>query len=194
METLITIDFDIIMWPSIELYNKFSKGDEDTFSEVEEEFPIIKYSNADLKLYEQLTNYILKAKHAGAEIEFISSHEEVLNYIDTPCQVINIDHHHDLGYNFNQWNDDILVCANWVYKGFQQKKITNYFWIGDVYSEPYTLQEKYSIIETVINTLNFNELILPKKLIICSSYSWIPNNIRPLYELWKDLIKGESND
>lgn len=74
-------------------------GDRDNLIEIERDIPLVQYANADLQLYYKLTNYLLKAKKEDIEINFIDSHEKVLNYIKSPCNVINIDHHHDLGYN-----------------------------------------------------------------------------------------------
>lgn len=102
METVLTIDFDVIMWPSIELYNNMVDGTIDNLIEIEKDIPLIQYANADLQTYYKLTNYLLKAKEKKIQIEFIDTHEKILNYIKKPCNLINIDHHHDLGYNDNQ--------------------------------------------------------------------------------------------
>ena len=126
METIITIDFDIIMWPSIELYNHIIDGYIDKIQILEQEIPLLKYANADLELYKKLTEYLVQKKKEKIPIEFIDSHEQVLNYIKTPSVVINIDHHHDLGYNEFQWDDKEIVCGNWAYKGLKNGQITNY--------------------------------------------------------------------
>jgi len=191
METILTIDFDVIMWPSIELYNNKIQGDVDRMEEIEKGIPLLKYANADLELYQTLTNYLLKAKDNGSEFYFIDTHEKALNYITEPCALINIDHHHDLGYSKSQWEDkNLIACGNWVYRGIKDGKIKKYMWLCDFTSiSPFNLQEDVGLIETCVNATNFDQLIIPKKIIICSSFMWIPTAIRPLYFLWEDLLE-----
>lgn len=81
METVLTIDFDVIMWPSIELYNNMVDGTIDNLIEIEKDIPLTQYANADLQTYYKLTNYLLKAKEKKIQIEFIDTHEKILNYI-----------------------------------------------------------------------------------------------------------------
>lgn len=112
METILTIDFDIIMWPSIELYNHFVNGDDDNMWDIETDFPLLQYANADLELYYKLTNFLLKYKEKNIKFIFINSHDEILKYINSPSTMVNIDHHHDLGYEEYHWQCKDLLCGN----------------------------------------------------------------------------------
>lgn len=195
METIITIDFDIIMWPSIELYNNFINGDIDNMRNITQQMPLLNYANADLELYKKLTNYLLKLKEQNVNFVFINSHEQILNEISNKCNLINIDHHHDLGYGISQWKDKIIACGNWAYWAIQKDLIKSYIWLHDPMStkisidENYSISEKASISTNIIMEMKLNEFIIPSKIIICSSYSWIPIHIRPLYELWEQIFK-----
>lgn len=186
---LLTIDFDVIMYPSIDLYNNFVFGIEDNIENVENDIPLLKYANADLNLYLKLTEYLIKAKNHGCQFKFINSHEDILNYCDNLDTIINIDHHHDLGYNDEQRENDIIGCANWAYQGLKNKKFKNYMWLHNYNSEPFYLIKNFSIINMCINNVNFEQLFIPNQIIICSSYSWIPTSIRPLYNLWKKILE-----
>ena len=192
METVLTIDFDVIMWPSIELYNNMVDGTIDNLIEIEKDIPLIQYANADLQTYYKLTNYLLKAKEKKIQIEFIDTHEKILNYIKEPCNLINIDHHHDLGYNDNQWENSPICCANWAYHGIKSKLINNYFWIhGYMVTYPDERIKNIKYIDNNVTLIEYQHMIIPSKIIICSSLNWVPTNIRYLYKIWKDLFKGD---
>lgn len=196
METIITIDFDVIMWPSIELYNNMVEGEKDILPNIEKDIPLIQYSNADLKLYYQLTEYLLKMKKENIQIKFIDSHEKILDYVENPCNLINIDHHHDLGYNECQWKNKKIECANWGYWGIKKGLFKSFIWLHGWMSTMWNPQlnneiKNIPMVENIIFGVDLNQIIKPSKIIICSSYNWIPMSIRPLFNLWEILFKGE---
>lgn len=121
--TIVSIDFDIIMGPSIEFYNHFI-NDEHLF-----EHPLMQICNADLIHYNRLTKWIFKEiQHlSSSDIIFISNHHEIINYFPSGeyLELINIDHHHDIFYNAS--ND--LNCGNWVLHAFENHLIDSYTWI-----------------------------------------------------------------
>lgn len=197
METILTIDFDIIMWPSIELYNNMITSNDDKMIPMQQMIPLINYANADLELYYKITNYLLNQKDKGTEIIFIDSHEEILNYIKSETNVINIDHHHDLGYNDSQWDNSSPECGNWAYLGIKKNLIKKYIWlhgnIANLWNIPkkYTLKNQNNISEGNALDINYKHLITPSKIVICKSFNWIPINYRYLHALWYILLKGE---
>lgn len=118
---IVTIDFDIIMEPSIELYNEL----------INENDPISKkinlcstniYLPANLIIYEKLTNFILKCIRNKVPIQFIQKHDEVYTKSQNDIQtnelitLYNIDHHHDITYHDDDFNHDnfSLNLGNWV--------------------------------------------------------------------------------
>lgn len=68
---IVSIDFDIIMAPSIEFYNNFV-SDKNLFDN-----PLLKVCNADLQNYRRLTTWFFKnLKNVNYEdVIFIKSHE-----------------------------------------------------------------------------------------------------------------------
>lgn len=188
METILTIDFDIIMGPSIELYNHLVNGSEDALPVIEQDIPLIKYANADLNIFAKLTNYLYNIKDK-VDFIFIDSHEEIKNYIDKKVNVINIDHHHDLGYT-DDTNE--ITCANWAKKLLEQQKINSYIWIHN----PNSLMNREDNVYKIDNSLiiqNFylDKMVLPSKIIICKSFQWIPLEIRNLFSIWENLLQGD---
>lgn len=200
METIVSIDFDVIMWKSIELYNNFIEGNIDEMAKIEEDIPLLKYANADLELYAKLTSYLLELTKHNTQFIFIDSHEEVLNYLTTPCKLINIDHHHDLGYSPHHWGVEEILCGNWVYWGIKKKLINTYIWLHGFMETPITIADEYKkeltipIIESNIIEMDMSHFSIPSKVIICASYSWIPTAIRPLYTIWKELFKEKNKN
>ena len=100
---IVSIDFDIIMAPSIELYRSFDFNGYDNYYQ--------NIFNADLTMYTKLTEQLLRwfPQVGQNNIYFIESHEQIINFIpkDKKCSLINIDHHHDLGYaSLSNWSGD----------------------------------------------------------------------------------------
>ena len=61
METILTIDFDIIMWENIESYNCMVEGISDDMSLISERMNIINSIQPDYNLYYQLSQLLLNA-------------------------------------------------------------------------------------------------------------------------------------
>ena len=112
---IVTIDFDIIMWPSIEIYNDLVNS-ELSIQDILDDNPNGGFvPTADLWLYKYLTDYILSViKSINKDhILFVESHEEVYTKfkdIYPAITLYNIDHHHDLGYGDN----DECDCGSWA--------------------------------------------------------------------------------
>ena len=103
MVKVVTIDFDIIMSPCIEFYNDLI-GVEDPLKDFVKDFSFLTNLPADLYQYEHLTRYIIRSLKNVCQIHFITSHEKIVPILeslphDEPVEVVNIDHHHDVGYD-----------------------------------------------------------------------------------------------
>ena len=61
METILTIDFDIIMWENIESYNYMVEGISDDMGLISERMNIINSIQPDYNLYYQLSQLLLNA-------------------------------------------------------------------------------------------------------------------------------------
>ena len=192
---IVTIDFDIIMEPSINLYND-KINDQRTVLDLYNEFNWLPNSiPANLYLYEYLTNYILCCKKANVPIHFIDSHDEIIQYIKNYklINLINIDHHHDLGYIDEDIHNKIknLDCGNWAKYGLEQNIIKNYIWVKDKNSIKNKEDIKYKFESYEIKDYNLVNLHKETdELIICSSFEWIPAMYHPLFSVWQDIGEG----
>ena len=193
MKTVLTIDFDIIMKPSIQLYNNLISTE--NYIDNIESWNFVKYAPADLIIYNKLTNYLLTLIDSTTEIHFIENHDQILNYLEDndKYNLINIDHHHDLGYRGNdEIAKEVIGCANWALMIAQENLLENYLWIGNSNS----VQKSDSILKydfKDIATCDLSMLEKPDIIIVCYSAQWIPQQFRPLFKLWIDLVSIKLN-
>ena len=187
---IVSIDFDIIMAPSIELYRNFDwRGYDNYYQNI---------FNADLTIYTKLTEWLLRwfPQVGQNNIYFIESHEQIIDFIpkDKVCSLINVDHHHDLGYApFDQLDrDDFPVdCGNWALYLLKHNLINDYTWIKNGNSSR-CQHYKYDFNSKLFYDFNFNEL-QPDRIIICLSSPWVPLHYHTLFNLWMTMA-GKLNN
>lgn len=195
MKKFLTIDFDIIMHQSIELYNDY----DGTADEYLSQFDFIHTVPADLELYEKLTSFLMEQYINKKEIIFMNSHDEMIKLTKNqgPFELVNIDHHHDLGYGDNvRWSLPVreVDCGNWVKKMWDLNRITKYIWIKDFQSQDPPIRANQFISEKYfINDNKILEKTEFEKIFICFSPEWIPNNYQHLFNIWKILFKEKDN-
>ena len=201
MKTVLSIDFDIIMAPTIELYNNLVP--KQRWESMENENPLCALAYPDLTHYQNLVNYIISLlpKLNKDNIFIIENHGKIIDYItkdDEPMRVINIDHHHDVWYPNGQY--DKITCANWVQKLDELKQIKEYIWIKNknsifpvskehenIITEHYNLQDLF--MEGTLNDI----VGVPDILVLCLSEPWIPVRYRPLFFLILDILNNYYN-
>ena len=176
---VVSIDFDIIMAPSIEFYNNLTNN-RYLFDD-----PLLKVCNADLDHYRKLTTWFFKnLKNVEYEnLIFIKSHEQIVNYINLGDVVYNIDHHHDLSYKEHEENK--CNCGNWVKYLFDNNIIKDYIWINN----PNSIQPRYfkgKIEQCTFDSFNLDSLEADK-VIICLSPEWVPPQYHSLLYSWMDI-------
>ena len=193
MKNIVTIDFDIIMAPSIEIYNnEVPKRSWDDLLK----FDQLRLLNADLNHYKKLTQWLLKIiKYISKEnIIIIEDHGQIVKYLKNfnKINIYNIDHHHDLGYHLeNKEERDKLNCGNWGLILKDLNILNDYHWIKNKNSIllPDNVKEfdffTYDLIE-----FNLDNLPIPDKLIICLSEPWVPPMFRPLFFTWLDILNN----
>ena len=130
------------------------------------------------------------------QIVFIYSHSDIvplLDEINTPIDLYNVDFHHDIGYEDNQWKIPLREYneGNWVKKLWDDKKIQSYIWIKDYKSEnpPKEVEKKYLTSKHFIQSYDLDTILDSDKIYISLSSAWIPSYYTPLYDLWQDLTK-----
>lgn len=115
MKTIATIDFDILFWEDLYVYNDLVEPGEEV-TDLIQRHPLLENIRIDYYMYDQLTRFIIQTcKRIGKKkIHFIDGHEEICNFIKEPSIVYNIDHHHDICYE--NFDEKIIKphCGNWV--------------------------------------------------------------------------------
>ena len=187
MKQIVTIDFDIIMGPSIGIYNNWVGGEDTTVDNIIKQFSCLSLPDADLDKYRLLTHFINSVD--ADKISFITRHREMERFVsefDEPIELVNIDHHHDIDY-FGKDTEEVLD-GNWVKYYFDNNKISKYCWINNVNSDPPTDEviskyphEHFYFSQEILDELH------PDKLILCLSPEWVPSIYHPLFSLWREL-------
>ena len=181
---VLTIDFDIIMAPSILMYNHLSDLSWKVLIESSPQFALLQ---PDYIHYSRLTEYFwgLLELNSRDSLIFIENHGRIPHYLEgeNKIDLINIDHHHDIRYHDD---DDIfsLNCGNWVGYLIDNGRLNSYHWINNENSLDCNI-ETYKDFYTQ-ETLKNSTLIPDKydKIFICLSEPWVPPYIRPLFDLW----------
>ena len=188
---VVSIDFDIIMKPDINLYNDWIEDDLGV-NDFIKEYKVLENVKADLYIYEYLTRFLLKVikRIDASKVYFIESHETVAKYIDqTFCNLWNIDHHHDITYNEENIALPLINCncGDWVKFLMDSKKVKQYVWIGNSNSvEPdESVQNHYQYEQKVLEEFNLDKLAQQTDMLfICKSSDWLPEHYAPLFDAW----------
>ena len=95
--------------------------------------------------------FVLKIIENNPEaVHFFSrDHDEVLNYLQDDCDntIVNIDFHHDLGYDFSEDQKQPMI-NNWTLWGWDEGLIKSYSWIGrSTSAHPVTATIPYEYLE-----------------------------------------------
>lgn len=189
MKNILSIDFDIIMEPSIQFYNNMTHI---TWNEIGKGNNYVDILTANYDTYHKLTKYLLSLtkKLPKEHIHFIYDHHHIVSMLDENEQynVVNIDHHHDKGYPQREQEDILsqpLNCGNWVRF---VPNLNKYTWIKN----PNSISVIGENIESVpgLNIANYplETLTIPDEVFICFSVPWIPPNHQSLFYLWMDLL------
>lgn len=198
---ILSIDFDIIMWPDLGAYNGLVGPA--AISDLMHYYPLFSHIEPDLPTYEKITKFLTKVSKVlpADKITFIIDHEEIykkcVKYKKT-FELINIDYHHDIGYDDTDWNDILIRpnCSNWVKALWDTKKITSYTWVyhqdsGTDFPND-DVPPTYLTDSITIDDYDLDKLVNDiDELFICLSPEWIPEKYLPLFEVWKDILIKE---
>ena len=189
MKTVVSIDFDIIMAPSIELYNNMVPS-ADWNSLLND--PYMQLLTIDTNHYSKIFSYVMRcANHMKKEnIHFIEDHGQASKFITEPCKLFNIDHHHDLGYKEDNSEEEKINCSNWVSYLHRENLITDYIWIKNVNSVEPLESPDWLTCKDFIN-YKLDDIPIPDELIICLSEPWVPYSYRPLFYLLMDYCNDK---
>ena len=183
---VLSIDFDIIMAPCINLYNDMAgegQNSQINWEKILYERKLENFLCYDSKI---LTDLFSLLKQQDCKFEFIESHADIVPFITEKCDLTNIDFHHDIYYqkeSTEKFADNKWTCANWVsyleYKGL----LSSYYWIKSGKSQGFFGEFKTPFEKD--NSDKIPYLGSFDKVIICFSPNWVPYKFRHLYDLIK---------
>lgn len=196
MIKILTIDFDIIMKPSINSYNELI--DEDyTINDYMRDYPHIGIPPADFTIYKKIFD-ILDITTNAKKVFFVEDHSEIIDIISElniadDISLDNIDHHHDVIYS-GFWARKIqnYDCSNWVKYVLDNNIIKEYTWIKDEKSE-YDLNPVAAntyIKKTIdLEDIEWNYFHSIDYIIVSFSPEWVPNTYYPLYKILAETFE-----
>lgn len=192
MKKIITIDFDIIMAPSINLYNGLVPMQ--PWDQIMND-PHFQLLTPDYTHYQKIFTFIMRCVEEmdADHIHFIEDHGQAVKYITEKCDLVNIDHHHDITYAPPEVIKDEIkpTCANWVSYLQEEDLLNSYEWINNANST--LIDEQVSPVAYRAYDLreyNLEALDTPDELIICLSEPWVPPYIRPLFYTLMDYCNS----
>ena len=195
MKNILSIDFDIIMAPTIWLYNNMvpQQGWDDLLSS-----PYMKLAIADLNHYQRLTNYLLHLSSIlpKEKIHFVLDHEQIaFKLAQTPEEkyvITNIDHHHDVAYHDNDidYIKGPPTCATWLKWLADRGMVERYRWINNNNSTGVFKEELEKFINTTIDfrDFDFGNQTNPDEVFIVLSPPWTPPEYQYLFYCWMDML------
>ena len=202
---ILSIDLDIIMHPTIDLYNDEAIESEDPhvlWAFLENEYNYEKNNTLYFDPNVLLNLAKLIKNNQNKPIYFIQNHEEIVNnlkqqsdYLSTKYNIYNIDFHHDIWYDtedaLEKWKKDQYDCGNWLGYLYFKKKLSSITWLKAPNSKPLgtPIYGKNFKLNTMtlgdfdkLNKVNFDEVYF------CLSPQWIPKHFHYLYDLFKIFI------
>ena len=128
---VLSVDFDIVMGPDIDLYNP-KVPVYATLEEMIADHPALAGLRIDFDHYRKLIILLLELTKDidYSNIYIAYSHNSIIDFLkdDDDLEIVNIDHHHDLGYDETDTFEE-STYANWAYYLFKQNKIKTYTWL-----------------------------------------------------------------
>ena len=206
MNTILSIDLDILFTPYIGIYNDYidcKKSCNQNWKDIKEKFFINNISinqeyltilNNILKIYSEKVNTI----YVGFDhSSILTAIEKEKNNFKLPYSFIihNIDFHHDIFYGQYQSDDikyfNIANCGDWVGFLAYNNFLTQYYWyygIGSVFDERMLKKDNQKAIPSFLNkefNKDFSLYLNIDLLFISISPQWIPIS---QYSYIKDIL------
>lgn len=205
---ILSIDFDIIMYPCINLYNGDVGGDDnpvDLWRDLEDEYGLENYNilTYDTKVLKEITKLI--AKNKNKPIYFIQEHQEIVDHLKTTegwnedtYDVYNVDFHHDFWYRDTDFAEilkqDEYNCSDWLGYLYLTKKASGITWLKAPNSDEPEIRAYGGNVK--FNTLRIREFDKLHKIdfdevYFCFSPQWVPQKYRIFYDIIEIMVKGK---
>lgn len=192
MKTILSIDFDIIMAPSIELYNNQSGVPwEKRFHDA----PMLQFLSIDAQTYSKIIQILLNLFPflEKDDIHFLQEHHSIIKHLDKAetYKVINLDHHHDWCYEEKQKieriPEDQLNCGNWVKYLSDSNQLVSYTWVNNITSQSFDNTATFEIVKIQDFLLNGFQLKEIDEVYLILSPEFVPPYYQPLFFTWLDI-------
>ena len=195
---ILSIDFDWVMEPCIEAYNKISRQNElgpyKVWETIEKVMPGVSFE-MDFQKYNTLYFFLRDTLSINGTKSLIIEphHEAIIDVIMSTAaegetlEIINIDHHHDLGYFEHERNNpELRGDGNWVsYIMARGYNVQSYTWINNKNSRDINF---YPDIKNLNVSSDLGLLTYSSKpfdlVFICSSWEWVPLKYVPLFSVF----------
>ena len=204
-KTILTIDFDIIMYPCLQIYNDLVGGDVNPtanweFLKRERGLePFIKY---DANVLKMIGTIIKHHRNKGSKFIVCEEHQQVVDYLklsgtydEDNFNIINIDFHHDIWYrpedknvliNFDDYN-----CSNWLGYLLLKDKIETMSWYAAYNSTNFfdnSYQQEMPLSKFRLDELSdiYNQDCIDEIYFVLSP-QWVPYEFHHLFDLIIDL-------
>lgn len=205
---ILSIDFDIIMYPCINLYNSDVAGDDnpiDLWRDLEDEYGLENYNilTYDTKVLKEITKLI--AHNKNKPVHFIQEHQEIVDHLKSTAgwgedryDIYNVDHHHDLWYRDTDFAEilkrDEYNCSDWLGYLYLTKRASNITWLKAPNSIEPEIRSYGGDIK--INTLRIREFDKLHKIdfdeiYFCFSPQWVPQKYKIFYDMIQIMIEGK---
>lgn len=211
MSRILSIDFDLIMYPCIKLYNERVGGTDNPtqlWEFLDHEYDINEFICYDAKTLLELAILIKKAVNNGAILHLITEHQEIVDKIkDKPgfdeeeFFVYNVDFHHDIWYRPEDKNMltmfDEYNCSNWLGYLYLQNKTKEIHWIkaanSAMFNDPDPEFDPHKIFTSVSSLSEFLEETdyQFEEIYFCLSPQWVPYKFQHLYSLIAAMVESE---
>lgn len=200
---ILSIDFDVIMYPCIKLYNEWCNGSEnDTqiWNRLEFEKNISQYLSYDANTYHNIATFLFNVVQNGAKFIPIQEHQMIVDYLknynllNNSFDITNIDYHHDILYDKNSLtliDFDNYSCADWAGYLLKKNPNTTLTWLrcpGSSNPDPNICTFDNNIIIKHITEI-YNLDAEYDLVFFCLSPQWVPYMYHHLYNLIIDLIQ-----
>lgn len=202
---VLSIDFDIIMYPCIKLYNSYARGNENPtviWNNLEHDMEIDKFMSYDANILHDIAMLMKRNVANGAKLFKIDEHDKIVDSLnklhpDEKFDLVNIDFHHDISYSTESNNDmknfDNYTCANWVGYLSSKNQLDTYEWIRASNSDlcGKNIEDSLGIQYTISRLSRINELGSDfSEIYFCLSPQWVPYKYHHLYNLICDMVSS----
>ena len=206
MKNILSVDFDAILYPCIQLYNDKVIGSENPtvmWKILDRDIGIIEHIRYDANLLQSISSIMEDAVLNGSKFYAIETHDQIIDILrededfdkidrgGNHINLVNIDFHHDILYS-KESEDSIIsydeyTCADWVgYLKFHEY-LNTYTWVhaaNSSFPDPNLIKGLH--FDTIPNK-DIGKIKIPfDKVFFCLSPQWVPYQYHHLYDMIKN--------